>query len=91
MFYSARKSQRVAENPESFRYFFSRLQSLDFDDAAAEEYGLIRATLERAGTPVGSNDCLIAAIVRAHDLTFVTHNTREFVRIPALQLEHCHG
>jgi tRNA(fMet)-specific endonuclease VapC len=66
------------------------LESLVFDDAAAKEYGSIRATLERSGTPMGSNDDLIAAIAKALDLTFVTNNTHTFIRIPALNLENWH-
>ncbi len=34
-----------------------------------------------------SDDLQIAAIALAHNLILVTHNTREFSRIPELQLE----
>jgi predicted nucleic acid-binding protein len=39
------------------------------------------------GRPIGPNDLLIAAIACANTLTLVTHNTREFSRVPALQLD----
>lgn len=83
----AYKSAKVAQNLAMFRSFFAAFPSLDFDDASAEIYGRIRAQLERAGTPIGSNDFLIAAIALANDLTIVTHNTREFGRVAGLRLD----
>ena len=61
--------------------------SLPFDDAAASVYAIIRAHLESAGTPIGPYDLQIAAIALANGLTLVTHNTREFSRVPGLLLE----
>jgi tRNA(fMet)-specific endonuclease VapC len=52
----------------------------------AEEYGLLRDELDRAGTPIGPNDLLIAATARAHGAILVTHNVREFSRVAELQL-----
>ena len=60
--------------------------SLVFDDRCAEEAGLIRADLAAQGSPIGSNDLLIAAISRAYDVTVVTHNTKEFARITGLRV-----
>ena len=53
---------------------------------SAPTYGRIRAQLEQAGTPIGPNDMMIAAIALAHGLTLVTHNTREFERVAGLIL-----
>jgi tRNA(fMet)-specific endonuclease VapC len=49
--------------------------------------GHIRAHLRRAGTPIGDLDSLIAAHAIALDLTLVTHNTREFDRVPGLSVD----
>lgn len=54
---------------------------------AAQHYGAIRAALENLGTPIGVNDLHIAAHARSEGLTLVTHNTREFTRVSALQIE----
>jgi tRNA(fMet)-specific endonuclease VapC len=54
---------------------------------AAAHYGHIRAHLEAKGTPIGSNDLWIAAHALAKDLTLVTHNLREFQRVPGLKTE----
>ena len=64
-----------------------QLVSLSFDDAAAEQYGKVRAHLAFLGTPIGPNDSMIAAIALAHGLVLVTHNTAEFSRVPGLFIE----
>jgi tRNA(fMet)-specific endonuclease VapC len=61
--------------------------SLPFDDAAAEQYGKIRADLTARGLMIGGNDLLIAAIALANGCTLVTHNTTEFSRVPGLFIE----
>lgn len=87
LMFGARKSQRVAENLEGFRRLLEPFVSLPFDDLAAGHYGLIRATLERAGTSVGANDLLIASIALAHDCLLVTRNSREFEGVVGLRVE----
>jgi tRNA(fMet)-specific endonuclease VapC len=61
---------------------------LPFDEAAAAHYAELRATLERAGTPIGANDLFIAAHALAMELTLVTGNVGEFSRVPGLRLEN---
>ncbi len=60
---------------------------LDFDAEAADHAAHIRLQLESAGTPIGLADLLIAATARRHGCTLVTHNAREFSRVPGLLLE----
>ena len=67
--------------------FVDQFVSLPFDDRCALIYGRLRADLANAGTPIGSNDLLIAAIALANDLILVTHNVREFSRVRGLKLE----
>src|SRR5229473_4179460 len=60
-----------------------------FDDAPVDAiYGVIRASLEQIGQPIGANDLLIAAHALALDLTVVTDNEREFLRIDDLRVEN---
>jgi len=87
LLFGARRSSRLADNLRLLKDFFSTLPSLPFDDRCAEEYGLLRAELDRAGTPIGPNDMLIAATARANSCTLVTHNAREFSRVSGLQYE----
>jgi tRNA(fMet)-specific endonuclease VapC len=61
---------------------------LPFDVPADAEYGSIRAALEAAGKPIGSNDLLIAAHAAATGATVVTANAGEFKRIRGLKVEN---
>lgn len=87
LLFGAYNSARKEQNLEKLLLLFKRFHSLSFDDKCTEIYADIRAQLSKKGTPIGSNDLLIAAIALANDLTLVTHNTREFDRIQNLKLE----
>ena len=87
LLYGARKSMTSADALVKVRRFVAPFASLPFDDQAAEVYGVIRAKLTHAGTPIGPNDLMIAAIAKASELTLVTHNTREFRRVQGLAVE----
>lgn len=87
LLFGAEKSARRELVQKQLQRFFSRFKSMPFDDAAAQTYGLLRATLEKEGQPIGPNDMLIAAIALAGELTLVTHNTAEFSRVPGISLE----
>lgn len=87
LFYGAQKSAKPTENLKKVHKFIDRFVSLAFDDKASEKYGEIRSDLEKAGTPIGPNDLLIASIALANNVTLVTHNTREFKRVKGLKTE----
>jgi tRNA(fMet)-specific endonuclease VapC len=57
-------------------------------EAAGEHYGQIRALLQREGRTIGNNDLWLAAHARAEGWILVTNNTREFNRLPGLQVEN---
>jgi tRNA(fMet)-specific endonuclease VapC len=61
------------------------------DQSAACEAAKIRAELEKAGTPIGSIDYLIAGIARANVWTLVTGNLNEFRRVKRLKAETWHA
>jgi tRNA(fMet)-specific endonuclease VapC len=87
LFYGARKSEHVGKNLALVKEFCAPFVSLPFDDRCADQYGMIRADLEKIGMRIGANDLFIAAIAKTHDLILVTNNTDEFSRIAGLQLE----
>lgn len=71
------------EGQSQQRHNVSRqFRSLTLDEAAAEH-----ADLTAQGLRIGPYDTLIAAIALVHNLTLVTHNTRECGRVPGLRLE----
>ena len=82
--YGVEKSARPTQNTLALNQFLLPLAVYEFDDRAAEEYGTVRATLERAGNPIGPLDTLIAAL----GLTLVTNNEREFLRVNDLVVEN---
>ncbi|HXH91001.1 MAG TPA: type II toxin-antitoxin system VapC family toxin [Thermoanaerobaculia bacterium] len=76
------RTLRLVEN------FLGPLALAEFTSDDAIAYAHIRAKLERAGTPIGPLDTLIAAQAIARKLTLVSNNEREFRRVPRLQLEN---
>ncbi len=81
------KSQQVEKNARALEEFLIPLEVVSYDDRAATSYGSIRAGLEKAGTPIGAMDLLIAAHAVSLGLPLVTNNTREFARVPNLILQ----
>lgn len=60
---------------------------LDYDRQSAAVFGALRATLLNQGVVVNAVDVMIAAVALQHDLTMVTHNTRDFENVPDLRIE----
>ena len=87
LMHGVEKSQAVERNRAAITLFLSSISILPFDNYAAEEYGKVRAELERKGTPIGPMDMLIAGHARSERLILVTNNTREFFRVEDLDLE----
>jgi tRNA(fMet)-specific endonuclease VapC len=85
LWYGVAKSGQVQENTERLRVLLSGdLNLLDFDDEDARTAGQVRAALEKAGTPIGAYDLLIAGQALRRGLTVVTANTSEFSRVTGL-------
>jgi len=85
--YGVEKSAAKEKNASALEAFLLPLVIAPFDLDAAIVYGKMRTILERQGTPIGGMDMLIAAQAIAHDFTLVTHNLKEFQRIPNLKYE----
>jgi len=79
-----RDSQRLTRQVETI---LGAMELVAWEEPADRCYATLRSRLEREGRPIGGNDMLIAAQALALGLTVVTHNSREFARIPALKLE----
>jgi tRNA(fMet)-specific endonuclease VapC len=68
--------------------FCARLDAvLAWDRAAVDATTEIKVALAAAGTPIGPNDTAIAGHAIAAGAILVTNNTREFARVPGLELE----
>jgi tRNA(fMet)-specific endonuclease VapC len=89
LYYGAYKSQRAAANLGRIEAL--QFEVIPFDAEDAQHASEIRAQLAGAGTPIGPYDVLIAGQGRARNLVLVTHNVREFARVPQLRVEDWHG
>ena len=76
------KTLRLVEN------FLRPLGILEFTSNDAASYAQVRAKLERAGTPIGPLDTLIAAQAVARKLVLVSNNQSEFSRVAGLRLDN---
>lgn len=85
--YGISKSRLREHNAAALRDFLDYCPVEDWPHEAAGVYGDIRIALERRGTPIGGNDLLVAAHAVHAKATLVTHNTREFKRVPGLKTE----
>jgi tRNA(fMet)-specific endonuclease VapC len=85
LFYGAFKSQRAASNAALIDAL--KFEVIAFDKEDARQAGEVRAFLAAKGTPIGAYDVLIAGQAKARGLILVTHNTREFKRVPGLRFE----
>ena len=80
------KSERASDNTAALEEFLSRFQLLDYPVEAGVHYGSIRRELERAGTPIGNNDLLIASHAMAIKASVATANLGEFQRIKGIKV-----
>jgi tRNA(fMet)-specific endonuclease VapC len=67
--------------------FLTPFLTLEFSAGDAIRAGIVRASLEKKGTPIGPYDTLLAGQALARGLTLVTSNVREFRRVKGLKLE----
>jgi len=78
---------KMKERRLKIRQISSLLGMYSFDEAAAGEYAVIRAQLEREGRVISERYTQIASIAMANKLVVVTHNVKEFGRIGKLKVE----
>ena len=88
LMYGVEKSRKPEQNRNALLQFLTLIDIKEFSEKAAIEYGKIRAFLENQGTPIGPLDTLIAAHAVSENMILVTHNTKEFLRVPDLTVEN---
>lgn len=80
------KSNSPSKRIQQLQQLLSQVHQVDFDRGMAIAAATIRAQLEQQGTPIGPMDILIAGTALSLQATLVTHNVREFSRIPGLTI-----
>jgi tRNA(fMet)-specific endonuclease VapC len=87
----AAKSASPTRTLRLLEHFLAPITVLDYSSSDTVSYAHVRARLERAGTPIGPMDMLIAGHAVARELTLVTNNEREFKRVAGLRVENWAG
>lgn len=84
-------SRNAARRQSQFEQFLSAVPVVALDAVVARRAAQLRHTLERRGEGIGPMDTLIAATALAHNATLVTHNLKEFKRVPGLAVSNWYG
>jgi len=88
LLYGVEKSQAKEKNKLAVLSMLTAIRVLDFTSQAAEQYGILRAGLERKGKLIGPMDMLIAGHALSEHLILVTNNEKEFQRVAGLKVEN---
>jgi tRNA(fMet)-specific endonuclease VapC len=86
--HGAEKSQSPQKASAAIEQLTNAIQVIPMAEPVAQQYGKIRAKLEKAGQTIGNNDLWIAAHAKAEGLVVVTNNEREFKRVAGLKVEN---
>jgi tRNA(fMet)-specific endonuclease VapC len=84
----AAKSSSPSKTLRLVESFLAPLLLVEFTSEDAAIYAQVRSKLERAGTPIGPLDTIIAAQAVSRNLTLVSNNEREFRRVAGLRVEN---
>ncbi|HXV16250.1 MAG TPA: type II toxin-antitoxin system VapC family toxin [Gemmatimonadaceae bacterium] len=84
----AAKSSSPSKTLSAIENFLSPIARIEFTSEDAIAYAAVRSKLERAGTPIGPLDTLIASQAVARKLVLVSNNEREFRRVAGLIVEN---
>lgn len=90
--YGLQRAPHIAARvADVMRQILGAVALISFEHEDARLAAVVRNQLAAAGTPIGPYDLLLAATALRRGLVFVTHNTREFERVPGLNLEDWHA
>lgn len=86
--YGIAKSKFPDKNRELLYGFLSPFEIISFSELDAENFGYIRAYLNKRGTPIGPYDLQLASQCLTRNLCLITNNVKEFERVPNLNIEN---
>jgi len=82
------KSREPEKNERFLEDVLAPFAVIPFDEPASIQSAKIRSHLERKGQGIGPYDTLIAGHALSINAQLVTANTRQFSRVPDLQVEN---
>ena len=88
LIYGVERSSSRRINRPIIEDFVRHLDVMNWDTEAADQYGVIRAELEAAGTPIGAMDMMIAAHAKSIKAVLVTNNQKHFTKIKGLKIDN---
>ena len=80
------KSNSPEKRASQLGLLLEQIQIVDFSAKEAKASALIRASLEKLGTPIGPIDTLIAGCAKANNMILVTANIKEFERVRGMSM-----
>lgn len=86
LIYGVERSSSKRVNRPVIEDFVRHLDVMDWDTEAADQYGVIRAKLEAAGTLIGAMDMMIAAHAKSIKGVLVTNNQKHFTKVKGLRI-----
>ena len=86
LYYGAYKSEKFSSNLAKVRTIESTFEIIPNGKESAENFGMLKASLEKSGTRLDDFDLTIASCALAHNLTLVTNNLKHFSRIEGLKI-----
>ena len=84
--YGIAKSSSPKKRTKQLEELCALVEVLTFGNKEAKTSATIRAVLEKKGTPIGPYDVMIAGTALSRQGVLVTNNTKEFRRVPKLQI-----
>jgi tRNA(fMet)-specific endonuclease VapC len=88
LWYGVAKSKKQDFNRKRLEAFLAGpILVLPFEDDDSRVAGSVRAALESVRKPIGAYDLLMAGQALRHDLTLVTSNVSEFLRVKGLSCQ----
>lgn len=88
LFFGAEKSQSHERNRQLVEQFVAVMPIVQTDNGIMCRFGVEKARLQAAGTPLEDADILIAATALSLAAPLATGNTRHFSRFPDLELSN---
>jgi predicted nucleic acid-binding protein len=86
LYYGAHKSLKIASNLAKIKTLELSFEIISISEESAEIFGMTKAQLEKAGSPLDDFDLIIASSALSNNLVLVTNNVRHFQRIEGLKL-----
>jgi len=77
----------VENNIAKIRALENTIEIIPVGKEVVDIFGIYKAKLERAGTPLDDFDLIVAACAITHNLVLVTHNIKHFNRIEGLTIQ----